>query len=559
MKTGSSVAPQTTAPDLPQIVRPAIASRITVPLPLVALLAFAGAFAMTFAFPKTNIAWLAPLGLVALFWAWFRCTPVQAFALGWLAGTVYFCAVLSWIAETAGALVAPYGFVLVFVPAVIEGSAFAVAGALAAFALQRAPRELAPLAAAAAFALCEWLRSNGPLGVPFGNLSYTQAEGPFAPLAAYAGSFGITFALAVVAAYLAALAPPAWSLRTLRSGTIALGAVVALTALAWLAWPARTLPPMQAAASGGGAAASGGTPAASDSYPAAMSGVKQATVAIVQPNIRQTLKWQPEAVPLAIERSVSLTRRTTAAKPLFVLWPETVIPLDLNAAPEVLYRFRELARAQNTTLIAGARQLRGETGYNALYFFTPDGGLANVYRKRQLVPFVETLPAAGLLGWVPGAGLVSRFGSGDSDGILHIGPRIVAPLICWESAFTDLAVSAVQNGADVLLIATDDAWFGTTAGPYQHAQIAQMRAIETGAWVVRAAATGISGIIAPNGRYTAQTRLETQDVLAGPIGRPVSTVYTHFGSVPVAFAFALIYLGIVFFRELRSAARGRSA
>jgi apolipoprotein N-acyltransferase len=521
---------------LPQIVRPAIASRITVPLPLVALLAFAGAFAMTFAFPKTNIAWLAPLGLVALFWAWFRCTPVQAFALGWLAGTVYFCAVLSWIAETAGALVAPYGFVLVFVPAVIEGSAFAVAGALAAFALQRAPRELAPLAAAAAFALCEWLRSNGPLGVPFGNLSYTQAEGPFAPLAAYAGSFGITFALAVVAAYLAALAPPAWSLRTLRSGTIALGAVVALTALAWLAWPARTLPASETGA-----------------------GVKQATVAIVQPNIRQTLKWQPEAVPLAIERSVSLTQRTTAAKPLFVLWPETVIPLDLNAAPEVLFRFRELARAQNTTLIVGARQLRGETGYNALYFFTPDGGLANVYRKRQLVPFVETLPAAGLLGWVPGAGLVSRFGSGDSDGILHIGPRIAAPLICWESAFTDLAVSAVQSGADVLLIATDDAWFGTTAGPYQHAQIAQMRAIETGAWVVRAAATGISGIIAPNGRYTAQTRLETQDVLAGPIGRPVSTVYAHFGSVPVAFAFALIYIGIVFSAKIRSAVRGRPA
>jgi apolipoprotein N-acyltransferase len=196
--------------------------------------------------------------------------------------------------------------------------------------------------------------------------------------------------------------------------------------------------------------------------------------------------------------------------------------------------------------------MRGTTGYNALYFFTPDGGLANVYHKRQLVPFVESLPAPQLLGAFPGAALVSRFGSGDSDGILHIGPRIAAPLICWESAFTDLAVDAVRSGADVLLIATDDAWFGTTAGPYQHAQIAQMRAVETGAWVVRAAATGISGIIAPNGRYTAETKLATQDILAGPIGQPLSTLYTRLGSYPVAFAFALIYLAAVFFPKRRT-------
>ncbi len=491
------------------------------PFPLVGLAALAGTVVMTVAFPKTNVGWLAPLGLIGLFWAWFRCTPARAFLLGWLAGTLYFCIVLSWAADTAGTLVAPYGFVLVLAPSLIEGLSFGVAGALIAAAWLRAPHALAPLAGAAAYALCEWLRSTGPLGVPFGNLSYTQVEGPFAPLAAFAGAFGITFALAVAAAYLAALLPPAWSFRAVRSGTIALAAVVACTALAWWAWPART-------------------PAS-----ALPAGAAPVTVAVIQPNIRQTLKWQPEALPLAIERSVALTEGTAASKPLFVLWPETVIPLDLNTAPEVLYRFRELARSLNTTLIVGARQIRNATGYNALYFFTPDAGLANVYRKRQLVPFVETLPAPDLLGKVPGASFVSRFGSGEGDGVLHVGPRIVAPLICWESAFTDLAVEDVQNGADVLLVATDDAWFGTTAGPYQHAQIAQMRALETGAWVVRAAATGISGIIGPDGRYTAETRLETQDVIAAPVGRALPTAYAHYGSYPIALSFALIYLGAV--------------
>jgi apolipoprotein N-acyltransferase len=525
VKTGSSVAPKTPAPVSPQIVRPFAPSRPSVPFPLAILAALGGAATMAFAFPKTNLAWLAPLGLIALFWAWFRCTPVRAFFLGWLAGTIYFCIVLSWIAETAGSLVAPYGFALVLAPSIIEGASFALAGLLAVIARRSAPHAVAPLAAAAAFALSEWLRSTGPLGVPFGNLSYTQVEGPIAALAAYAGSFGITFALALAAAYLAAALPPGNSFRSIRNGTIALAAVIALGALAWWGWPVRSF--------------AGGAPSLA------------ATAAIVQPNIRQSLKWQPESVAPAIERSVAMTQQTAASKPLFVLWPETVIPLDLNLAPEVLYRFRELARAQNTTLIVGARQLRSATSYNALYFFTPDGGLANVYRKRQLVPFVESLPAPNLLGRFPGASLVSRFGEGDSDGVLHIGPRIVAPLICWESAFTDLAVDDVRNGADVLLIATDDAWFGTTAGPYQHAQIAQMRAIETGAWVVRAAATGISGIIAPTGRYSAETKLETQDVLAGPIGEPAPTVYAHLGSYPIALGFALIYLGAVLFPKRR--------
>ncbi len=524
MNTGSSVAPNETAPNPPRVDRLAAASRRPVPLPAAGGIATLGALAISFAFPKTNLAYLAPLGLIPLFWSWFRCTPAQAFAIGWVAGTAYFCAVLSWAAETAGALVAPYGFALVLAPAVIEGASFGAAGALAALALRRAPGALAPLAAAAAFALCEWFRSTGPLGAPFGNLSYTQAGGPFAPLAAFAGSFGVTFALAVAAAYVAALVPPAWSFAALRNCTVALAAVVASTALAWWAWPARTLP------------AGPGT-----------------SVAVVQANIRQSLKWVPGAAPLAVERNVSMTEQTAAAKPLFVLWPETVIPLDLNADPELMHRFRELARSQNTTLIVGARQARRSAGFNALYFFTPDGGLANVYRKRQLVPFVETLPAPDLLGKVPGAELVSRFGEGDSDGVLRIGNRIVAPLICWESAFTDLAVEDVQNGADVLLVSTDDAWFGTTAGPYQHAQIAQMRAIETGAWIVRAAATGISGIIAPDGRYTAATQLETQTVLTGEIGARVPTAYARFGSFPVALGFALIYLGALLVPKRRAA------
>ncbi|MEO6989880.1 MAG: nitrilase-related carbon-nitrogen hydrolase, partial [Candidatus Baltobacteraceae bacterium] len=157
------------------------------------------------------------------------------------------------------------------------------------------------------------------------------------------------------------------------------------------------------------------------------------------------------------------------------------------------------------------------------------------------VPFVEQLPAPGLLEHLPGAQFVSRFRSGRASVVVPIGNLRVAALICWESAFDDLAHVAVAAGAQVLLVATDDAWFGTTAGPYQHAQIAQMRALETGTWIVRAAATGISGIIAPNGRYVQRTTLQHVAIVSGAIGPPAPTLYARLGAYPIALLLILAW------------------
>ena len=119
-------------------------------------------------------------------------------------------------------------------------------------------------------------------------------------------------------------------------------------------------------------------------------------------------------------------------------------------------------------------------------------------------------------------------------------------MICWESAFGDLAYAEVRSGAQVLVVATDDAWFGTTSGPYQHAQIAQLRAIESGTYVVRAAATGISGIIAPDGTWQSQAPLEEQQVVFGSVGKPVGSLFAHVGPSRVWIGLILIYLLVIF-------------
>ncbi len=481
-----------------------------------------GAVLMALAFPKTNAAVLAPVGAAGLFWSWFGLSPKRAFWNGWLAGTVFFAMTYSWFGETAGALIAPFGFFLALGPALGDAFfGFALVAALVAFAAQaltrrdRVARALVPLGAAAIFAAGEWLRSEGlgEIGVPFASLGLTEVTSPMAPVAAFAGSYGITFLLCVLGAY----AAYALRMRPVRGSGVdaglALLGVVACVALAWTFWPARAI------------------------------AAPFLRVAAIQGAIPQSIKFTSAAFAQALDVYSSLTLRAAVEDhPVFTLWPETVIPTALNQSPALQARFSALARRARTELVVGTLLNENGADYNALYFFRPDGGLDEIYRKRQLVPFAEHLPFAPLLSWIPWTREISSFHSGSGDGIAPVDGLRVAPIICWESAFSALAVSDVRAGATLLAIATDDAWFGTTAGPYQHAQIAQMRALETGRWIVRAASTGISGIIAPNGRYTLRSGLGERTVVTGEVGLPVDTAYDVLGGGFIAALLALAYV-----------------
>ena len=248
---------------------------------------------------------------------------------------------------------------------------------------------------------------------------------------------------------------------------------------------------------------------------------------------RRGVKFTPDAFYLALERYDDLTRQAAAERPKLIVWPETVIPVSLNRVPWLQARFAALAKTTGAELVVGTLQQRDDGDYNALYFFRSDGGLDAVYRKRQLVPFAEHLPFEHALSWIPWAKNISHFSSGEGNGVVSVHGMRFGPVVCWESAFSGLVVNDVRDGADALIIATDDAWFGTTAGPYQHAQIAQMRAIETGSWVVRAASTGISGLIAPTGRYTRRSELNRMTIVTGTIGAPAPTVYAALGAAPI--------------------------
>jgi apolipoprotein N-acyltransferase len=472
------------------------------------------------------MAWLAPFALGGLFALWMTLAPPAAAAAGYLAGLVFFALSFSWFGETAGALLGPFGFVLDLAPAAIEALAFAVAAAIASLAAQYLRGAWLAVVAAAGFTLLELLRSSGSLGVPLYQIGAAFVDTPLAPLAAFGGIYGLTFAVALLGAALGAVVTEPDRRRALvPAGLVGLAVAAAATA-AWAAWPAR--------------------------HPAPAT----LRVAAVQGNITQSVKWEAASLPRAVARYTALTAGLRAFKPDFILWPETVITTDLLIDPALA------AVPQNAALVASAARLREEfaalahslgaviavgsdeataaASYNDLLFFTPERrDPQRVYRKRQLVPFAEFLPGPPWLRQLPFASLVSSFASGTDSG--PIGERLrIAPMICWEALFSDLAQEQAARGARFFAVATDDAWFGVSDGPYAQAQLAQLRAIETGRWIVRAAATGISGIVAPDGHWQARTQLETQGVVTGTIGEPQPTLYSRMGPWPVGVALAAL-------------------
>jgi apolipoprotein N-acyltransferase len=264
-------------------------------------------------------------------------------------------------------------------------------------------------------------------------------------------------------------------------------------------------------------------------------------VAAIQGNIPQQIKSTQPARLLAAQRYTQMTLQIAGQHPAFVLWPETVILTDMASDTSARQAFGLLAKRVGFPIFAGTitTDANGRI-YNTIVIFNNDGSVESSVSKRQLVPFAEFLPAPQALRAIPAVDEIGNFTQGHGP---QIDPLTGAGiLICWESMFGDVALDLVHAGARFLAVATDDAWFGHSDGPAQHAQATTLRAVETGRWIVRAAATGITGIVGPDGNWTAKTELETQTSIVGYLGAPVNTTYAAIGPYPIGIALTLFVI-----------------
>jgi apolipoprotein N-acyltransferase len=246
------------------------------------------------------------------------------------------------------------------------------------------------------------------------------------------------------------------------------------------------------------------------------------SVGLVQPNEGFREKWDPRHADSVVAKLLDHTRAFRARTPLdLVLWPEAAVPGYLAEMPAWDSLIARLAREERAPILAGALYADARDAYyNAALFYDATGAWRPypVYRKHYLVPVVERVPfvPVRLFQSVPG---IRNWSGGFARGTtLPLYPTALGRfgvLICYESAFEDLARRYRRAGADFLVNITNDAWYGRTAGPYQHEAHLVMRAIETRAGIARAANDGISEFVDPLGERHDPSALEVDTVVAG--------------------------------------------
>ncbi len=393
----------------------------------------------------------------------------RPFLVGLLFGTAHFALALHWIVEpflidaaTTGWL-APVALVAISVG---FGLFWGVAGSVG--------RRLSggPVGVAVAVASVELLRSYLLTGFPWALPGHVLIASPALPAASVAGAHGLGIAVLLGAALLAS---PGWARR---------GCGVALWALPFAVGLA--LPPAP--------------------EPAADAPV----IRLVQPNAPQDQKWDPALIQTFFERGLAATAAPDGTRaPAAVVWPETSLP-ELLDRSEISRGM--IARASGgVPVLIGAQRFDDEgRPRNSIALLGGDGAIAEVHDKHRLVPFGEFLPLAPLFDAVGigalAAQLAGGYVPGDGPALMElpgIGP--VLPLICYEAIFPQ-AVRGVGRPRAILHL-TNDAWFGTYAGPQQHLALARMRAAETGLPLLRSANTGVSAAIDARGRVRASLGL----------------------------------------------------
>jgi len=464
--------------------------------------------------------------------------PRRAFALGLLAGTVYFAGTLYWLVETMTTFGGLATSVAVLAASLLVAylSLFPAVCALVLARLARAIGPSAAFMAAPVWVATELGRQYVWDGFPWALLGYSQVTWlPIAQVASVTGVYGLSALLALTSGAAAYVAVERGRRRWMLAGITAAG--VACCA-AWGQWRLSHSPLLGA-----------GDPV---------------RVAVLQGNIAQEDKWNPALANAITNRYLSMTKEALASGATFIIWPESATPFYFEHDLVRGAAIRRLAVEGNATLLIGSDQIepvRAQEGrsrpaqrlYNAAFLVRPDGRVGDVYRKMHLVPFGEYVPAQRLLFFVaPIVEAVSNFVPGQEAVLLPVGDHKASTAICYEVIFASLMRQFIVNGSELLTTITNDAWYGWSSAAYQHWEQASMRAIEGGRYLARAANTGISGFVDPYGRVIEKSDLFEPALLVADLRfLKHRTIYSRTGDLVAWLSLALTVAALLATRRSR--------
>ena len=451
-------------------------------------------------FPNFSILPLLPVALIPLIAALDGARPGRAAFLGYAFGLVFWTLTIPWIAYTVyrfGGVPWPVAGLALALAAAICAVPFAVLGLLYAWV---APRSAAGIVATfgGSWVLEEFFRTYVYIfgGFPWALLANPLADVP--QLLGTAALGGVYLTSLLVAALNAAL-------------YVALTRPTRNARLAWL---------VGASLAGLVAAAAGPRrpPPAGEAI----------VVGVIQPNVRQDLRWEPGTAERLFADLEDQTRMLCRHdRPVLVLWPESASPYAWSFS--AAYRERVVALCRELDVAILLSSVWSDTPedpeapfYNAAVLVTKSGALHPPYFKQRLVPFGEYVPMGGVLRKIRpiSRAVPSAFTPGNGTTVLSLGSWKLGGAVCYEVVFPWIARDETRAGADVLFTLTNDAWYGKAGAQRQHFQSAVVRAIETGRPLVRAAITGISGAVDATGRVLVTLDPDVKGAFSVPLERP---------------------------------------
>ncbi|MFC1632076.1 apolipoprotein N-acyltransferase, partial [Candidatus Omnitrophota bacterium] len=448
------------------------------------LFSILSAILLILSFPKPDLGFLAWIAFVPWLFALKQKRLKDAFLLSYLVGIIYFSGVIYWINH-----VSSLGFSILVL---YLGLYFALFGLIVSV-FSRKSSVFSLLVIPCAWVTLEYVRSHLFSGFGWALLGYSQYRYlPIIQISDLTGAYGVSFLIVLVSCGIWQLIHALQNKFSIKKIILIVVCILFPVLLAWgygyyhsrIAIPGQVI-----------------------------------KIAVVQGNIPQRLKWDPEAKEDILEIYTALTRKAAADHPQIIIWPETSVPGYLTEDRELLERIsllsQEIAPAY---LLVGTPHVGEERKvYNSATLLLK-GNIIQRYDKLHLVPFGEFIPGQRFFSRFSFAELIGNFSPGEDYTVFTLFRTVpmtkIGALICFEDVFSYLGRGFSKKGVEILVNMTNDAWFFDSSEPTQHLQASVFRAVENRVNVVRSANTGISCFINRWGKIEAGvTDASGKDVL----------------------------------------------
>ncbi|MBI5075165.1 MAG: apolipoprotein N-acyltransferase [Nitrospirae bacterium] len=485
---------------------------------------------LVISFPRFDLSFLAWISFVPLLFSLWKKDWKESFVSGFVFGMVYFFGTLYWVYHSinhfGGISFLSSIIIVLFFSAYL--SLFPALFSMLFSQVYKKSRLPALFIAPVLWVCIEYIRSYALTGFPWASVGYSQYRFlSLIQISDVTGIYGISFLVLAVNGFIADLLliqkrlkeMPLFPLSYFMAGS-ALLLMVIITSFGYGFW---RLHQNRAG--------------------------KDLPISVIQGNIEQDKKWEPAFQNEVIDIYTKLSGEALKEHPALIIWPETAVPFLFGSDMVNTERLSQFQKQSRTSLLFGAVMVKKHSAgssdlTNSAVLLENEGEKSYVYDKIHLVPFGEYVPlrkvfffldklVAGIGDYIPG----SQYLQADTE------MGRFSTLVCYEIIFPGLVRKFYTGGGDFMVTITNDAWFGKTAGPYQHFSMAVFRAVENRKPIVRAANTGISGFIDSNGKILVQSGLFDRRVLTHTLKTDSTmTFYTRFGDL---FSFFCIVISII--------------